>query len=107
MKRAALVAVLALLACQEATGPEDTMRLMSANERRWQMAGVRDYDYQLGMIAMLSGPPVKVEVRSGSVIRVVDLNTGREVAGSKTCCTIDELFGRIRDAAKTGEQIRI
>lgn len=77
----------------------------SAEERRWQAAGMQSYRYdyeQQCFCAEERRQPVTVEVRDGRVARVVSRASGREVVQREDLRwpTIPELFARVAEARR-------
>jgi hypothetical protein len=89
------------LGAQQVVLPRDTItgsgQLSELQERRaaWVARGITDYRFQLQISCFCAGDitrPVLVEVRSGSVANVWDLETGKPVANTSAYPTVTKLF---------------
>ena len=89
------IVLLATLACHSSLSPEEQRRSeLTRREALWKAASVHSYTFDLHERAMVSGGPVRIEVRADTVYRVVDLATGHELAVAGWP-TIDSLFAQI------------
>jgi uncharacterized protein DUF6174 len=89
------------LASQQVVLPRDTItgsgQLSELQERRaaWVARGVSDYRFQLQISCFCGGDitrPVLIEVRSGAVTKVWDLETGKPVSNISPYPTVTKLF---------------
>ena len=89
------------LGSQQVVLPSDTItgsgQLSELQERRaaWVARGISDYRFQLQISCFCGGDvtrPVLIEVRSGAVTKVWDLETGKPVVSISAYPTITKLF---------------
>ena len=88
--------VLGGASCTSATSPAGRIYVLREHRAQWRAAGIHAYAFNLQTQAMLSGPPVRIEVRADTVARVVNRATGAELT-VRDWPTVDSLFVSAED----------
>ena len=99
-----LLVVLALAACDSPTSVTPVPGDPEVQRQVWEAQGIDDYRYLLNILAMAPTPRMRVDVRDGEVVDVVDARTGERLPAEawSMVLTVDGVFDRVVSARAQG-----
>ncbi len=80
MRTLAVLALAALVGCNDGPGLNALQQELRSQHIAWRMRGVRNYDMDLYQGSMWGSRTRRIEIRGGVAVRVLDPETGTEVA---------------------------
>ena len=107
-----LLAVCSLAGCAAISGPDEAVPVsgeVAEQRARWEAQRLDDYRFTLARTCFClpeATQPARVEVRGDRVVRVVSLQTGRELDRGLGL-TVEELFDRIAAAHRDGTYLDV